>query len=41
MQEHPEYTLEYIAAESGFSSISTFRRAFYKFTGKAPSQFFD
>ena len=39
MHEHPEYTLEYIAAKSGFSSISTFRRAFHKFTGKTPSQF--
>lgn len=39
MQEHPEYTLEYIATESGFCSISTFRRAFSKFTGKTPSQF--
>lgn len=39
MREHPEYTLEYIASESGFCSISTFRRAFYKFTGKNPSQY--
>ena len=39
MRTHPEYTLEYIAAESGFSSISTFRRAFHKFTGKMPSQY--
>ncbi len=39
MQEHPEYTLEHIAAESGFKSISTFRRAFVKLTGKSPSSF--
>ncbi|MBO7052143.1 MAG: AraC family transcriptional regulator [Prevotella sp.] len=39
MHEHPEYTLDYIAAESGFCSISTFRRAFHKFTGTTPSQF--
>lgn len=39
MQEHPEYTLEHIAAESGFSSISTFRRAFVKLTGIRPSQY--
>ena len=39
MREHPEYTLEYIAQQSGFGSISTFRRAFQKFTGMLPSQF--
>ena len=39
MQEHPEYKLEYVASESGFASISTFRRAFVKFTGQTPSQF--
>ena len=37
MQEHPEYTLEYIADQSGFNSISTFRRAFHKFVGVSPS----
>lgn len=39
MAEHPEYTLEHIAAESGFNSISTFRRAFYKLTGNSPSRY--
>ena len=39
MQQHPEYTLEYIAAKSGFLSISTFRRAFRKLTGKSPGQY--
>lgn len=39
MREHPEYTLEYVALQSGFGSISTFRRAFQKFTGMSPSQF--
>lgn len=39
MQEHPEYTLEHIASESGFNSISTFRRAFNKLTGVSPSQY--
>ena len=39
MREHPEYTLEYVARQSGFGSISTFRRAFQKFTGISPSQF--
>ena len=38
MRAHPEYTLEYIAEQSGFNSISTFRRAFIKFNGKNPSQ---
>ena len=39
IQQHPEYTFEYIANKSGFKSISTFRRAFAKFTGKSPSQY--
>lgn len=39
MQAHPEYKLDYIAKESGFASISTFRRAFIKLTGQTPSQF--
>lgn len=39
LREHPEYTLDYIASESGFASISTFRRAFQKLTGKTPRQF--
>lgn len=39
MLEHPEYTLDYIATASGFNSISTFRRAFYKVTGKKPGAF--
>lgn len=39
IQQHPEYTLEYIAAESGFNSVTTFRRAFMKLTGKSPSQY--
>lgn len=38
MSEHPEYKLEHIAAESGFKSISTFRRAFRKVTGSLPSE---
>jgi len=39
MQEHPEYTLEHMAHESGFNSVSTFRRAFVKYTGKTPSAY--
>ncbi len=39
MKEHPEYALEYIAGESGFASISTFRRAFTKLTGQTPRQY--
>lgn len=39
MREHPEYKLEHVARESGFASISTFRRAFVKFTGQTPSQY--
>lgn len=39
LKEHPEYTLEYVATESGFASISTFRRAFIKLTGQTPRQY--
>lgn len=39
LQQHPEYTIDYIATESGFNSISTFRRAFTKITGKSPGQY--
>ena len=39
MNEHPEYTFEYIANKSGFASISTFRRAFIKVTGTTPSHY--
>ena len=36
MENHPEYTLDYIAQCSGFNSVSTFRRAFRKHTGQNP-----
>lgn len=39
MEEHPEYTLERIALESGFQSMSTFRRSFQKLKGVTPSGF--
>ena len=39
MRQHPEYTMEYIAEKSGFGSVSTFRRAFLKFTGITPQVF--
>ena len=39
IQQHPEYTVEYVASESGFKHVSTFRRAFTKLTGKSPSQY--
>lgn len=41
MAEHREYTMEHIAAASGFNSLSTFRRAFKKFTGKTPREYRD
>ena len=39
LQQHPEYTMEFIAAESGFNSLSTFRRAFTKLKGMSPGQY--
>jgi YesN/AraC family two-component response regulator len=39
INEHPEYTFEYVARQSGFISMSTFRRAFKKITGQTPSQY--
>ncbi len=39
--ECPDHTFERIAQESGFNSMSTFRRAFIKITGKTPSAYRD
>ncbi len=39
LEEHPEYTLDYIASKSGFNSISTFQRAFRKYMGMSPGQY--
>ncbi len=39
IEQHPEYTFEFIASKSGFASISTFRRAFVKEVGMTPSQY--
>lgn len=39
MREHPDYTLERIATESGFQSLSTFRRAFQKLKGISPNSY--
>lgn len=39
MTGHPEYTLDYIARQSGFNSLSTFRRAFRKYTGHNPGSY--
>lgn len=39
MREHPEFKFDFVARESGFASISTFRGAFIKLTGQTPSQF--
>ena len=33
------FTIEEIAQESGFNSVSTFHRAFLKYTGKTPNDF--
>lgn len=39
MQEHPEYSFNYVARQSGFNSLSTFQRAFSKHTGTTPGKF--
>lgn len=39
MDKYPERTLERIATESGFQSISTFRRSFQKLKGITPSEY--
>ena len=39
--EHPDYTIEHVARESGFASMSTFRRAFAKVTGMTPRQYIE
>lgn len=40
IKEHPNYTMEHIACQSGFKSITTFRRSFKKYTGMLPSEFY-
>ncbi len=39
MESDRNLTLEHIATEAGFKSITTFRRAFRKLTGQLPSEF--
>lgn len=39
LKEHPEYTVEAIAADSGFSSPITFYRWFEKITGMKPKEY--
>lgn len=39
IREHPEYSLDYIAKQSGFNSLSTFQRAFRKHTGTTPGKY--
>lgn len=39
--ECPDYNFERIAQESGFNSLSTFRRAFIKITGMTPGAYRD
>ena len=39
IDEHPEFTFEYVARQSGFASMSTFRRAFAKHAGMTPRQY--
>lgn len=41
IDQHPEYTFDYVARHSGFTSMSTFRRAFIKQTGTTPSRYVD
>lgn len=37
--KHPDYSLEYVAEESGHSSYSTFYRTFTKYYGISPSEY--
>ena len=39
ISEHPEYSLETIAEQSGFSSRNYFHKVFLKLEGKTPAQF--
>jgi AraC-like DNA-binding protein len=39
LEMHKNRTLESIALDSGFNSISTFKRAFHRFTGKKVSEY--
>jgi AraC-like DNA-binding protein len=39
LKEHPEYTIEAIAQDCGFSSLRTFQRTFKDFMGMTSTEY--